>query len=334
MKRLLSFQVGLREAPNAGLLFRTPVPARSPALVLTPASSTAAPAPAIAFQRRGLRNLHMYPKARHKSLVKDTTRFARNWWLTAGNNHELVEEWGHEREATENFGVLRDDSRNDRYILSTNRLADLPANERLNALTQIMEQRWKVKDNNRGFDKAKLLLEALECFSEMRRLQQVAVFDALPQPDQDTFLQYVEGCGRFAQACSHSHPEATAVLIRVAQICDDMRCIDKRDEMLHMAEVATRRMGRAYAFARPHEGARLNPPTLSDVANEHRLKDEAKMAARFRNNPSVLEKRERQQKIYYTRGKFQRMTEMNTHDVHRRMLSEPARPERDSWSSS
>ncbi|CCW69983.1 unnamed protein product [Phytomonas sp. Hart1] len=250
-------------------------------------------------QKCFLRNLHQYPHARYKSLVKDRRRFARNWWLTGGNNYELVMEVGHEREATENFGVYRDDSKNDVFLFSTNRLEDLPPEKRLNALVGIMKERWKVRDSDRGFDKAKLLLQALECFSEMRLLGQIKVFKSLPEADQDTFLQYVEGCVKFAQACAHSHPDSVAVMLRAAQICDDMRCEEKRDELLRMTELAARRMEISYAFARPRDNIKLAPPTLTDSYFSLKLRDVKTMKERFKSSPWVLENNPR---IGYLRG--------------------------------
>ncbi|KPI90575.1 hypothetical protein ABL78_0335 [Leptomonas seymouri] len=285
-------------------------------------------------QRRGIRNLHQYPHARYKSLVKDCHRFARNWWLTAGNNYELVSEVGHEREATENFSTLRDDSDNDAYVLSTNRLEDLPPAERLNVLVELMRARWKVRDSNRGFDKSKLLLKALECFSEMRQLGQVKVFGELPEPDQDTFLQYVEGCVKYAQACSHSHPDAIAVVLRAAEICDEMRCGDKREELIHISEVMAKRLDRAYASARPYATkAQLNPMSMSEIHGQLRMRQVKELEEHFKGKPYVVEKKKpleffrgpRSRKIYHH--------PMRHNDVHRNLLSIPHRPETRSWNA-
>lgn len=285
-------------------------------------------------QRRGIRNLHQYPHARYKSLVKDNRRYARNWFLTGGNNYELVSEVGHEREATENFSTLRDDSDHDAYVLSTNKLEDLPPAERLNTIVELMRKRWKVRDNNRGFDKAKMLLTALECFSEMRQLGQVKVFMELPEPDQDTFLQYAEGCVKYAQACSHSHPDAVAVVLRAAEICDEMRCADKRDELLHISEIMAKRLDRAFATARPHATkAQLNPPSINELHSALRLRQVKALEERFKDNPSVVEKKKpleffrgpRSRKIYHH--------PMDKNDVHRNLLAIPHRPETRSWSA-
>ncbi|KAK7194062.1 hypothetical protein NESM_000318900 [Novymonas esmeraldas] len=285
-------------------------------------------------QRRGLRNLHQYPHARYKSLVKDCRRFSRNWWLTAGNNHELVSEVGHEREATENLAVLRDDSDNDAYVLSTNRLEDLPPAERLNVLVEMMTARWRVKDSNRGYDKAKMLLKALECFSEMRLSGQVKVFDELPEPDQDTFLQYVEGCAQFAQSCSHSHPDAVAIVLRAAAICDDMRCVDKREEMTHVAEVMAQRLDRAYACARPHATkAQLNPPSVSQLQRDARMREHLKLREHFKDTPHVLEGKQRLDFFYGPRNRKIFHHSMRNGDVHRNLLAIPHRPETRSWTT-
>lgn len=283
-------------------------------------------------QRRGLRNLHQYPHARYKSLVKDCHRFARNWWLTAGNNYELVSEVGHEREATENFAVLRDDSDNDAYVMSTNRLEDLPPAERLNVLVALMTERWKVKDNNRGYDKAKMLLKALECFSEMRLSGQIKVFDELPEPDQDTFLQYVEGCAQFAQGCSHSHPDAVAMVLRAAEICDEMRCVDKREEMTHVAEVMAQRLDRACASARPLETtAQLRPPSITEIHSGLRMKQMRELRDRFKGKPWVLEPTKRLEYFYGPRSRKIFHKPMRQDDIHRNLLAIPHRPETRSW---
>ncbi|CAJ1993968.1 protein of unknown function - conserved [Leishmania donovani] len=286
----------------------------------------------LTVQRRGLRNLHQYPHARYKSLVKDCHRFSRNWWLTAGNNYELVSEVGHEREATENFAVLRDDSDKDAYVLSTNRLEDLPPAERLNMLVALMTERWKVKDNNRGYDKAKMLLKALECFSEMRLSGQIKVFDELPEPDQDTFLQYVEGCAQFAQGCSHSHPDAVAMVLRAAEICDEMRCVDKREEMTHVAEVMAQRLDRACASARPLETkAQLTPPSITEIHSGLRVKQMRELRDRFKDKPWVLEPKKRIEYFYGPRSRKIFHTPMRRDDIHRNLLDIPHRPETRSW---
>lgn len=290
------------------------------------ASSTA-----LTEQKAGLRNLHQYPTARHKSLVKDRMRFARNWWLTGGNNYELVHEQGHEREATECFAEYAQDSNNDVYLFSTNRLSDLPPRDRLNAIVGIMRNRWRVRDGDRGFDKAKLLLHALECFSEMRLSGQIGEFDELSQPDQDTFLQYVEGCSRFAQACSHSHPNAVAVLLRAAQICEDMRCSEKRDEMIHVAEVAASRMDRAYAFSRPHDTLKVMPPSLGDNEIRLRLKNAEELKKRFANMAQhVLETRPRPECLRIHRNKRLYLRPMKKGSKELELLKLSARPEADS----
>lgn len=315
--------------------------------------------------KRGIKNLHQYPHARYKSLVKDHIRFARNWWLTAGNNYELVHDVGHEREASENFGEYRDDSSKDSFLLSTSRLEDLPPNSRLNALVGLMKQRWRVKDANRGFDKAKLMLMALECFSEMRLSNTIKPFDALPQPDQDTFLQYVEGCSQYAQACSHSHPEAVAILIRATQICDEMGCVDKRDEMLLVSERACEGMDRAYHFRRPPEKklvpdylkwtpstegsssssnttspthtdvprrkvhlSTLLPPSQTEMEMERRMKEEQRLKELFRDKPWAVEKKNNVLGTFVTaRNRTQLLYPMRPKDPRYALLNAPRRPE-------
>lgn len=270
-------------------------------------------------QKCALRNLHQYPKARYKSHVKDTQRFSRNWWLSAGNNHELVEDYGHEREATENFGELRNDSDRDKFLLSTQRLQDLPPAQRLDALTALMTMRFGVKDGDRGFDKAKLLLQSLECFSEMRLSGQIKVFAELPEPDQDTFLQYVEGCVKYAQAGSHSHPEAVAVMLRAAQICDEMCCTDKREELTRMAELAAERMDRAYAFRRKSEGISLNKPNMTETLAAVSHRDRTTLAERFKKTPWLLEERKRTEYMLSANRKKVWFTPMKASDPQTRM---------------
>ncbi|RNF20849.1 uncharacterized protein Tco025E_03579 [Trypanosoma conorhini] len=289
---------------------------------------------ALMEQKAGLRNLHQYPTARHKSLVKDRIRFARNWWLTGGNNYELVHEQGHEREATECFTEYAQDASNDVYLFSTNRLSDLPPRDRLNAIVGLMTARWKVKDNNRGFDKAKLLLQALECFSEMRLSGQIKEFEELPEPDQDTFLQYVEGCSRFAQACSHSHPNAVAILLRVAQICEEMRCGGKRDEMIHVVEVAADRMDRAYAFTRPRDNLKPTPPSLMENEAHVRRKNFEELKRRYSDKaPHALEKRQPTEYVRIHRNKRLNLRPMEKGRREMEVLKLPARPEFDAWTA-
>lgn len=305
--------------------------------------------------RRGIKNLHQYPHARYKRLVKDHIRFSRNWWLTAGNNYELVKDTGHEREAMENFGEYRDDSVNDTYLFSTNRLDDLPARNRLDAISGLLRKRWVVKDGNRGFDKAKLLLKALECFSEMRLSNVIPVFDALPEPDQDVFLQYAEGCSQLAQACSHSHPQAVAILIRAAEICDDMRCADKREELTRAAERCCEGMPRAYYFGRPsasrstaatagHDKAphtagkgaawsSLLPPSYTEMETERRTREDLRLKEHFRDKPWVTQQKNNVLGTFITaRNRTQLLHPMKEKDPRQLLLREPKRPEQDGLS--
>lgn len=301
--------------------------------VLNAGSSSLLVSPLL-LQCRGIRNLHQYPHARYKSLVKDNRRFARNWFLTGGNNHELVSESGHEREATENFSTLRDDCDDDAYVLSTNKLEELPPAERLNVLVGLMRTRWKVRDNNRGFDKAKMLLKALECFSEMRQLGQIKVFNELVEPDQDIFLQYVEGCVKFAQGCSHSHPDAVAVVLRVAEICDEMRCAEKRDELIHVSEVMAKRLDRAYASARPYATkVQLKPLSISEVHSQIRMKQVKELEAHFKDNPAAVEREKRKEFFRGPRSRKIYHHTMRHNDVHRNLLNVPHRPEKQSWNA-
>jgi hypothetical protein len=198
--------------------------------------------------------------------VKERNKYSRNWFLQKGDNHELVETKAHEREAFENFGVYKNDFDNDRFVLSTSKLAELPAKERLGAIMMMMNERWKVKDGQRGFDKAKMALQAIECFAEMRELEQIPTFADMTDEDQDSFLLGVESCMQFAQRSFHQHPDAVAMMIRAADICDTLRCSEKRDEVLQMAEKCANRIGRAYAFER--EGEELPqppPPTFQEL---------------------------------------------------------------------
>lgn len=288
---------------------------------------------ALVQQRCGLRNLHQYPHARYKSLVKDRLRFSRHWWIAAGNNYELVEDVGHEREATQNFGVYRDDSAKDRFVLSTSHLSDLPPARRLNALRDIMRERWRVRDSNRGFDKARLLLQALECFSELRLSGQMSVFAQLPETDQNTFLQYVEGCVQFAQACVHSHPDAVAMVIRAAQICEEMRCTEKRDEVIRAAELAAQRMDRAYAFARPGDAVTLQPLAPNQVSAEQKLKTQAALQAHFKDKPWVECEKAFVPHMRVAVGRKFAIPQMRYNDTRWRLLSEPRRPESGLWNA-
>lgn len=231
----------------------------APRCCCAPSTAALATSPVVTSVRT-LRNLHHYRHARHKSLVKERLKYSRNWYLVGGNNYELSETTAHEREAFENFGEYRFDSTHDKYVVSTSNPNDLPPHERLSALINgLMRDRWKVKDHERGFDKTKLLLQVLECFSEMKQLGQFSCFDEMPEADQDTFLQHVTSCSAYAMRCSHSHPDAVAVLIRAAEICDELGCGEKRDETLNFAERCARTMGRALAHERLDEPLKLSP---------------------------------------------------------------------------
>lgn len=219
---------------------------------------------ALTESARYLRNLHQYRHARHKSLVKERRRFSRNWYLQAGNNYEFSETKGHEREAFENFGVYRNDSDNDHYVLSTADLKLLPAEQRLDAIHMLMEDRWKVKDGNKSFDKTKMVLMALECFAEMRELNRIPCFAEMEEADQDQFLQFADSCRMMASRCSHAHPDAVAAMIRAAEICDVLEAREKRDEILESAEKMTHALGRSLAYEREGEEIRLPKPTFEE----------------------------------------------------------------------
>jgi hypothetical protein len=136
-----------------------------------------------------------------------------------------------------------------------------------------MEMHWKVNDGNRGFNKAKLMLESLEAFSDMRVSGHLGPFDELNEADQDLFLQYVESAVQFAQRCAHSHPDAVAVIIRAAEICDEMRCPEKRDEVIEVAERTARTMDKRLSYMRPSESSvPLLKKPMNEVEFEFKLK--------------------------------------------------------------
>lgn len=242
--------------------------------------------------------------------------------LQANNNYELVEHKGHEREATEMFGNYWLDSNRDHYVLSTTKLEDLPADQRLAALTSMMRHRWKVKDGNGGYDKAKMMLSAVECFAELRQLGAIGVFAQLPEPDQDTFLQYVESLVQIAQKCVHRHPNAIAMILRAAVICDEMRCNDKRDEVLRVAERCTHSLGKSYAFEREGQPLEVQPPTpmLSNNFFKVRIQAEEQIKQRYPQRPDLLYSRIPRNMVFWDGRKFVPLDEKSKKEVDRPKL--------------
>ena len=223
--------------------------------------------PVIVQSLRSLRNLHQRRHARHKSLTYDRRRYSRNWFLNGNNNFEVHETVAHEREATEMLAAYKcDDPRLwESLQLSTGKLEDLPARQRLDAITENMKYRWEVSDGGRGFDKAKMLLSALECFPEMLQTNQIGSFDDVNDATQDLFVQYVVALGKIATEAIPTHPNAVAMVIRAAEICDEFGCREQRDSMLQLAENSAKNLCKPYAFEREGERITLALPTVHQI---------------------------------------------------------------------
>jgi hypothetical protein len=213
-------------------------------------SATLAAAPAAMEQVRGIKNQHRYRHARYKSVVKDRIHFSKSWYLFAGNNHERVHVTGHEKEATENFANYHYGKHDELANVYTSNLQDLPPVERINALLPQMKARWKVQDNNKGYDKVKLALQAAECFEDLGKSTKTGA-DDWPEDHQMHFEQAVKAVLFFAQRCSHDHPDAVAAMIRVASIADGVGADRLRNEALAAARRSAEDLDVAYAFAQP-----------------------------------------------------------------------------------
>lgn len=183
-------------------------------------------------------------------------RYSRKWMLYAGNNHELYEFRGHEREATEVFARYSRDSANDKFTFYTDDLNALPAVERLDAITKKMTRRWKVLDKARGYDKMKLVLAALECFAEMLTVNgETRKWTELTAEGQDTFLEYCDALVTIAGRVFHDHPDAVAGMIRAAAIADLVGAHDKCANILRIARVCTSKLHECYSFGQPEPDA-------------------------------------------------------------------------------
>jgi hypothetical protein len=151
-----------------------------------------------------------------------------------------------------------------------------------------MKRRWNVRDGGRGYDKAKMVLSALECFPEMVKANQIGNFDNVGEPTQDLFVQYVVALGKIATEALPVHPNAVAMVIRAAEICDEFGCMEQRDSMLLLAENSARNICKPYTFEREDESISLALPTADQVARA------MSTALRLRSNePSKLELREK-----------------------------------------
>jgi hypothetical protein len=235
---------------------------------------------------RFLRNLHQRRHVRAKSLVRNRRKYSRNWMLRGNNNFETHETVAHEREATEMFAAYKcDDTRLWESIqLSTTRLESLPPRERLDAIVGEMRYRWNVRDGGRGYDKAKMILSALECFPLMVKANQIGSFDEVGDQTQDIFVQFVVALGKVATEALPTHPNALAMVIRAAEICDEFGCMEQRDSMLSLAENCAKNLCKPYSFEREGEEIALAMPTPDQIGKA------MSAALRLRNGePSHLE---------------------------------------------
>lgn len=190
-----------------------------------------------------LRNLHRYHKARYDKQVKARFRYSHQWFLKLGNNVENHTVTAHEREATENFAVYRYDVSLMKWVLPPKDIRQLPPRDRLNELTRRMAARWKVKDPTGGYDRAKMMLEALECFGDLQRAGEIKTLGDLEENGQEKFFQYLDATTLLATKAVEKHPDAVQVIIRAAQIADLLECPDKRDNLLKVARRLVEKMG-------------------------------------------------------------------------------------------
>lgn len=170
--------------------------------------------------------------------------------MYAGENYEKVESWGHEREATENFAIYAYDSTKDKLKLATSNMDDLPPMDRLSNLKMNFAA-IKGSDRYVSLEKARIALQCLECFADLKRCGRIRSAADLPAEHAEEYNEMLEAVVRIGELSSNRFPDAVAAMIRAAEIADYLHDAPGRDDALNRAETAARDIEREYAFAQP-----------------------------------------------------------------------------------
>lgn len=221
---------------------------------------------------RGIKTMRGARGARHRRLTRDRYHFAKTWRFEFDiNNDDQNEKFtyqGHEREAMEGFAKYANDSREEASLnLYTNELKHLPPMARFNALVKMMDRRWRVRDESRGYDKMQMALEAAECFADMHA-ETGKLLSGLDEDYQIMFDGCINATMLFAQRVVAQRPNAVAAMLRAASVCDLLGNATLRDSCLATARESSSTLEDGYAFAQPEKPLMLKefrPPAPQHV---------------------------------------------------------------------
>jgi len=205
---------------------------------------------------------------------------SQDWVARPGAPAETFEMQAHEREAFEKFSRYMYDAReDDSLVLSTPDIKSLPAMERFNQLIPRMAKALRVRSKDDSANKMKMTLELCECFEEYSQLSGMAL-DEMPEEHQREFAQAAEAVMSYARA-SHrhmSHRGAPAACLRLADVADQLRCVDLRDRAMAQARVLATQMDdvkpvpmyaeQLYPLP-PERGTQLGDKFVQSPANGH-----------------------------------------------------------------
>ena len=212
-------------------------------------------------QKRSIRNLHRNKQERYKSQVKNPN-YNRKWELLMNNNHELIEEKAHEREATENFARYRYDDSTRRFIRYISDPETLSSRRKYDYYYSILTSR-------KGMTlpvKCMYALHALESFRDMAQEGEIASqYSKWKELEQNHFIWLVDHVLENARPILKTRHTAVAFAIRAAAICDELGCTEKRDNALSASESMVAQMEKGYAYTRRGESL---PPLISVVHDE------------------------------------------------------------------
>ena len=155
---------------------------------------------------------------RHRSAINDK-RMSRNPHIQVGANDELTESKGHELEAFANFSVYKYNRENSPLVLHTNNLEDMPPKERLEAVLDIIQKRWKSKDSVAQLDRLQMCMQALDCFSDLCELQELPL-SAFSEDYLSRFSEIVGCVCIMVQGLATTKPETVSALLYAADVCD------------------------------------------------------------------------------------------------------------------
>lgn len=187
--------------------------------------------------------------------------YNRKWELLMNNNHELIEEKAHEREATENFARYRYDDTTKRFIRYISDPETLPSRRRYDYYYSILTSR-------KGMTlpiKSTYALHALEAFRDMAQEGEIASqYGKWKELEQNHFIWLVDHVLENTRPLLKTRHTAVAFAIRAAAICDELGCSEKRDNALAASESMVAQMEKGYAYTRVGEAL----PSLISVVHD------------------------------------------------------------------